>query len=257
MVLTVNVTNTNITIGVFNDENKLVMVAKTVTDKSKSEEEYAQIFSDLCANKGVRASDIEGSILSCVVAQLAATIEEAIIIFTDKKPMKIEAGVKTGLPIKADNPAEIGSDIIVGAVGAISRYKKPIVVVALNTATVFTVINDTGTLVGVSIAPGVRISAEALSVRASQLPYVALEAPARVIGRNTAECMKSGIMHGAAAMIDGMVDRIEAELGSNTTVVITGPLAKRIAPLCKVPAHIDEFLQLEGMNGIYRKNTAK
>lgn len=257
MVLTVNVTNTNITIGVFNEENKLVMVAKTVTDKTKSEEEYAQIFSDLCANKNIKSGDIEGSILSCVVAQLSATIDEAIHIFTGKNAMKIEAGVKTGLPIKADNPSEIGSDIVVGAVGAVSRYKKPIVVVALNTATVFTVINDQGALVGVSIAPGVRISAEALSMRASQLPYVALEAPARVIGRNTAECMKSGIMHGAASMIDGMIDRIEAELGSNATVVITGPLAKRITPLCKVPAHIDEFLQLEGMNSIYRKNADK
>ena len=257
MVLTVNVTNTNITIGVFNEENKLVMVAKTVTDKTKSEEEYAQIFSDLCANKEIRSTDIEGAIISCVVAQLSATIEEAITIFTGHKPMKIGAGVKTGLPIKADNPAEIGSDIIVGAVGAVARYRAPIVVVALNTATVFTVINETGTLVGVSIAPGVRISAEALSMRASQLPYVALEAPNRVIGRNTAECMKSGIMHGAAAMIDGMVDRIEAELGGNATVVITGPLAKRITPLCKVPAHLDEFLQLEGMNSIYRKNADK
>ena len=109
MVLTVNVTNTNITIGVFNEENKLVMVAKTVTDKTKSEEEYAQIFSDLCANKEIRSSDIEGAIISCVVAQLSATIEEAITIFTGNKPMKIGAGVKTGLPIKADNPAEIGS----------------------------------------------------------------------------------------------------------------------------------------------------
>lgn len=256
MVLTVNVNNSNIILGVFEQE-KLVTVVKTVTDKTKSEEEYLQIFTDLLEGKGIDLKDIEGVVLSCVVAQLITTIDEALTELLGYHPMQIAAGVKTGLPIKADNPTEIGSDIIIGAVGAISRYEKPLVIVGMNTATVFTVIDSKGTLIGVSIAPGVRIGAEALSMRASQLPYVPLEAPQRVIGRNTAEAMKSGIMFGAASIVDGMIDRIEAELGERVNVVLTGAIAKRVANLCKVPVMVDEYLQLEGMNEIYHRNIKK
>ena len=171
--------------------------------------------------------------------------------------MLVAAGIKTGLKIVADNPSEVGSDIIVGAVGAIARYEVPLVIVSLNTANVYTVIDKNATMVGVAIAPGVRIGAEALSMRASQLPYVPLEASGRVIGRNTAEAMKSGIMFGAAAQVDGMIDRIEAELGYKVNTIMTGPISKRLAGLCKTPIVIDEYLQLEGMNAIFNKNKRK
>ena len=153
-----------------------------------------------------------------------------------------------------DNPASVGSDLIVAAVAALQEYQAPLMLIDMGTATTITVVDKDNTYIGGAIIPGVRVSAEALSSRAAQLPGIQLDRPKRAIGKNTVECMRSGIMFGAAAMLDGMIERMEAELGKQTTVVATGGIAQFVAPLCKREIRLEKDLLLKGLNIIYKKN---
>ena len=163
-------------------------------------------------------------------------------------------GLKTGLNIKIENPAQTGADLVVGCVAALREHKPPMIVIDMGTATTMIVLDETGALIGGSIHPGVKISMDALTDRTALLPGLQLDQPKRAIGRNTIDCMRSGLMLGNACMLDGMVERMDAELGSKTTVVVTGGIAKFIVPMCKTPMIYDKDLLLKGLAALYRDN---
>ena len=164
------------------------------------------------------------------------------------------AGLKTGLNLKIENPSNIGADLVVGAVAALNEHKPPMIVVDMGTATSMMVLDETGALVGGSICPGVQVSLDALTSRTALLPGLQLDQPQRAIGKNTLECMRSGVMLGAASMLDGMVSRMEKELGRSAEVIVTGRIAKFIQPLCRTPMIYDSNLTLKGLAAIYMAN---
>ena len=163
-------------------------------------------------------------------------------------------GVKTGLNIVMDNPGQLGADLVADAVAGLASYPVPLVVIDMGTATTISVVNSKKQYIGGMIMPGVRISLDALTARASQLSGISIDAPRHIIGKNTIECMKSGVLYSNAAALDGIIDRIEEELGEKTTVIATGGLAKKIVPHCRKEIILDEELLLKGLMLIYRKN---
>ena len=197
---------------------------------------------------------VEDVIISSVVPPVFNAVRTGAYKVTGLTPMVVGPGIKTGLNIQMDNPASVGSDLIVAAVAALQEYTAPLMLIDMGTATTITVVDQGNNYIGGAIIPGVRVSAEALSSRAAQLPGIQLDRPKRAIGKNTIECMRSGIMYGAAAMLDGMVERMEAELGKPVTVVATGGIAQFIVPLCKREMTIEKDLLLKGLNVIYKKN---
>ncbi len=254
MILTVDAGNTNIVLGCMYDET-LRFTARVSTDRAKTEDEYALIFRNLFDLHQVDRHAIEGAILSCVVSELTDVLRKAVETVTKKTPMIIGAGLKTGLNIKIDNPAQLGADLVVDAVAAIEQYQKPIIIFDMGTANTMSVIDSKGQFLGGAIMAGPRLSVDMLSTRTSQLPRIELDAPPKVIGRNTIQCMQSGAIYGHAAMIDGLVDRVEAELGEPiATIIATGGLSERIIPFCKRKITLDEHLMLRGLRIIYEKN---
>lgn len=169
-------------------------------------------------------------------------------------PMILGPGVKTGLNIKIDNPAQLGADLVAGAIGAIEKYPLPCIIIDLGTATTISAINKKGEFLGGAIAAGIHLTLEALTKNTAQLPLVGIEAPKSAIGRNTVDSMKSGLIFGAAAMLDGMIDRMEAELGGSASVVATGGLSGEVVPHCRRNIAVDENLLLDGLKRIYAKN---
>ena len=168
--------------------------------------------------------------------------------------MVLGPGVKTGLNIVMDNPGQLGADLVADAVAGLASYPVPLVVIDMGTATTISVVNSKKQYIGGMIMPGVRISLDALTARASQLSGISIDAPRHIIGKNTIECMKSGVLYSNAAALDGIIDRIEEELGEKTTVIATGGLAKKIVPHCRKEIILDEELLLKGLMLIYRKN---
>ncbi len=253
MILAIDIGNTNIVIGCCDDE-KIYFIERLSTNLPKTELEYAISFKNVLEIYGIDPAQIEGGIISSVVPPITnivrASAEKVL-----GKPMKIVGpGVKTGLNILMDNPAQVGSDRIVNAVAAINEYPVPLIIIDMGTATTFCVVDGKKNYIGGMILPGVRISLDALTSRTSQLSRISIEAPKKTIGKNTIDCMKSGIIHGNAACIDGMVKRIEAELGQKATVLATGGLAKKIVPYCEQEITIDDELLLKGLRLIYNKN---
>lgn len=254
MLLAIDVGNTNVALGVVKGE-RLCFTARMATDRQKTEDEYALSFSSILSLRGVSTDQITGAIVSSVVPELKEILRRAIELLIGRSPLVVGAGVRTGLNIKIDNPAQLGSDMVVGAVAACSRYPKPLVLVDMGTATTLSVIDAKGTYLGGMIIPGIRLSLQALSSHASQLPHIDLEPPARVIGTNTVDCMRSGAIYGNAAMLDGVISLIEKELGTPlATVVATGGLLSKLIPYCSHPIVVDENLMLEGLRIIYEKN---
>ncbi len=253
MILAIDVGNTNIVLGCI-DEDKIYFIARLATNHLKTEEQYAIELKSILELYDFDPSRIDGSIISSVVPPLTNSIRKATSIVTKKEPMVVGPGLKTGLNIMTDNPAQLGSDLVVAAVAAIAQYAKPIVIFDLGTATTVSVIDDKGTFLGGIIMPGINISLEALSSKTSQLPRISLEAPKKVIGRNTIDSMNSGITYGNASMIDGLIERIENEIGMKATAIVTGGLAKYIAPYCKIEVIYDADLMLNGLFLIYKKN---
>ena len=197
---------------------------------------------------------IDGTIISSVVPPVLNSFKTAIVKLTGKQPLIVGPGIKTGLNILIDNPAMAGGDLIVAAVAALSEYKPPLLIVDMGTATTITAIDKNGSFLGGSIFPGVKISAEALSGKTAQLPAISLEMPKRAIGRNTIDCMQSGLMMGTAAMLDGMIERMETELGEKATTVVTGGIARFIIPMCKTNMIYDKDLLLKGLRILYENN---
>ena len=187
--------------------------------------------------------------------QVLNSIKTAVKKLTGKNSLVVGPGLKTGLNIKIENPSQTGADLVVGAVAALREHKPPMIVIDMGTATTMMVLDETGAFIGGSISPGVWISQEALTNGTALLPGLQLDAPRKVIGRNTIDCMRSGIMLAHACMIDGMVERMEAELGYKTTVVATGGIAKFVLPMCHTPILYDKDLLLKGLAALYAENT--
>ena len=256
MLLAIDIGNTNIVIGGIKD-NQIVFEARIATDRSKTSDQYAVDIKDILSLFDVKAEDIQDCIISSVVPPVFNSVRTGILKVTGKSPMVVGPGLKTGLKIHMDNPAQVGSDRIVIAVAALAEYKPPLILMDLGTATTLEVVGEDNSYLGGCIIPGVRISLDALTSRTAQLPGIRLERPKRVIGKNTVDCMRSGIMYGTAAMIDGMLDRIEEELGTSTTVIATGGIAQFVVPLCRREIKLEKDLMLKGLNLIYRKNKGK
>lgn len=253
MILAIDIGNTNIVIGCI-DENKTYFVERLRTDASKTALEYALDLKNVLELYGITREDLQGSIVASVVPPVSTTIRQAMEKVTGRKPLMVGPGVRTGLNIKVDNPASVGADLIVAAVAAVRDYPVPLIIIDMGTATTMTVVDRNGNYIGGVIIPGLQVALDSLVNRAAQLTKISLEVPPHVIGRNTLNCMQSGSLYGTAAMIDGMIDRMEAELGEPATVVATGGLARFVMPLCNHEIQMDDGLLLKGLWIIYQKN---
>ena len=253
MILTVDIGNSNIVLGGV-EGNEILFEARLRTDATKTSDEYCIDLKMILDVYGVATENIEGSIVASVVPQVLNSFQTAIKKLTGKTCLVVGPGLKTGLNIAIENPAQTGADLVVGCVAALREHKPPMIIVDMGTATTMVVLDKNGALVGGCICPGVRISMDALTERTSLLPGIQLDQPKKAIGRNTIECMRSGIMMGNACMIDGMVERMEAELGCKTTVIATGGIGKFIVPMCKTPVIYDKDLLVKGLATLYREN---
>ena len=253
MLFVIDMGNTNIVLGCV-DGKKVLFEERIATKHTKTELEYAIDFKNLFEVYKINIMDVTGSIISSVVPPLTEVISRAVTKVLDLTPLIVGPGLKNGLKIAIDNPAQLGADLVVGAVAALAEHKPPIAIVDMGTATTISVIDENGRFLGGPIMPGVVTALDSMVTKTSQLPRISFDAPERVIGRNTIESMKSGSVYGNAAMIDGMIDRVEAELGMPVTVIATGGLAGVIIPHCKREIIYDESLLLKGLVVIYEKN---
>ena len=224
------------------------------SDRSKTADQYALDIQGILTLYGVSAGEIEGGILSSVVPYLQSVLPDAVRILTGVDLTVVGPGIKTGLNIRTDNPASVGSDLIVAAVAARAKYKTPIVIVDMGTATTLSLVLHDNEYMGGMIIPGLWTSMNALSANAAQLPYIDLTGPAKLIGTNTVDCMRSGAINGTAAMLDGLLDRIEEELGEPVTPVLTGGLSGLIAPACRHRFHLEPDILIDGLMILYEKN---
>jgi len=253
MILAIDVGNTNIVLGCA-EGMQVRGISRMATSLHRTDSEYAVLIRQILELDGKQCRDFDGAIISSVVPPLTESIVGAVRILTGLEPLVVGAGLKTGLNICIDNPAQLGSDLVVGAVAALAAHKPPLILFDMGTATTISVIDGKSRFLGGVIMPGVVLSLSALVSGTSQLPKVPVEAPKRCVGRNTIESMQSGAVYGSAAMVDGMIDRIEAEIGSSATVIATGGLARRIVPHCRHTLHIDDDLLLRGLAILYQKN---
>ncbi len=253
MILAIDIGNTNIVIGCC-DKEKIYFVERLSTNNTKTELEYAISFKNVLELYQINPKEIEGGIISSVVPPITNIVRASAEKVLGKSVKIVGPGVKTGLNILMDNPAQVGSDRIVNAVAAINEYTAPLIIIDMGTATTFCVVDEKKNYIGGMILPGVRISLDALTSGTSQLSLISIEAPKKIIGKNTIDCMKSGIINGNAACIDGMISRINKELGQKATVIATGGLAKKIVPHCEKQILIDDELLLKGLRLIYEKN---
>lgn len=254
MILAIDVGNTNIVMGCF-DNNKILFRERVSTKLTATDLEYAVTIKTALDMNGLSPDHITGAIMSSVVPTVTNTFKRAIEKYCGVKPLIVGPGIKTGLSIRIDNPAQLGSDLVVDAVAGIHEYTCPMVIIDMGTATTFSVIDKNRNYLGGLITTGMSVSTDALISRTSQLPRISFDLPKKVIGTNTVDCIKSGIMHGNAAMIDGIIERIEEEMDGKCTVIATGGLAPLIAPLCKTNLVLDDELLLKGLMLIYNKNT--
>ena len=254
MILAVDIGNSNIVIGgVHNDE--ILFEARLRTDATKTSDEYCIDVKMILEVYEVSAREVEGAIISSVVPQVMNAIKTALKKLCGVEPLVVGPGLKTGLNIKIENPAQTGADLVVGCVAALREHKPPMIVIDMGTATTMIALDQTGAFIGGCIAPGVKISMDALTNRTALLPGLQLDQPKKAIGRNTIDCMRSGIMMGSACMLDGMVERMEEELGAKATVVVTGGIAKFVIPMCRTPMIYDKDLLLKGLVHLYKDNT--
>ncbi|MGN0305148.1 MAG: type III pantothenate kinase [Lachnospiraceae bacterium] len=253
MILAIDIGNTNIVIGCLNRE-KTCFVERLSTVRTKTELEYAVDIKTVLDIYHISPRDIEGGIISSVVPQITNVAKLAVEKILKKEVMVLGPGIKTGLNILMDQPAQLGADLVADAVAGITEYPVPLLVIDMGTATTAFVIDEKKNYIGGMIFPGVGTALDALVSQASQLSGISIDAPKRVIGKNTIECMKSGVLYSSAGAIDGIIDRMEEEFGQKTTVIATGGLARKIVPYCKRKIILDEALLLKGLLVIYEKN---
>ena len=254
MILALDMGNSNIVIGCI-DSQKTYFVERVTTDHAKTGTEYAINIKNILEIHQINPADIEGAIMSSVVPPLNAAISSAVKKILGYHPMLVGAGIKTGMNIIMDNPKTVGSDQIVDAVAASHEHPLPLVVIDMGTATTLCTVDKKGNYIGGVILPGLKVSLNSLSSKTAQLPYISLEVPSHVIGKNTIDCMRSGIIYGNVDMIDGILDRMALELGEVPTIIATGGLSRFIAPLCRHNIIVDDALLLKGLLILYRKNT--
>ncbi|SDC84724.1 MULTISPECIES: type III pantothenate kinase [unclassified Candidatus Frackibacter] len=254
MILAIDVGNTNTVLGVF-DEEELVVDWRIATEREKTADEYGMLFFDLFNYNNIEADSISRIIISCVVPPVVNALEEVAIKYFGVKPLIVGPGIKTGIDIKMDNPKEVGADRIVNAIAAYRLYGGPAIVVDFGTATTFCLISKNGDYLGGAIAPGINISMDALFNYADKLPKVELNKPASVIGKNTIDSLKSGIIHGAIGQVDGVIRMIKEEINQSAEVIATGGLAELVSEESKEIDHIDSLLTLEGLRMIAEFNS--
>lgn len=254
MLLAVDIGNTNIVFGCVNEKDEVVLFERISTNHNATAAEYAVLIRTILEMNSFDVSDIDDAIMSSVVPSVTNTVKEAIRKLFSVDVMVAGPGVKTGLNILIDNPAQLGSDQAVDAVAAINEYPVPLIIIDMGTATTLSVVDSKKNYRGGLILTGMKVAADALTARTAQLPKVNFEVPPHVIGTNTIDCLKSGILYSNASALDGIIDRIEEELGEKCTAVATGGLSELVVPLCKRKIILDNNLLIKGLAIIYRKN---
>lgn len=253
MILTIDIGNSNIVLGGVEGDD-ICFEARLRTDATKTSDEYCIDLKMMLDIYGYRKENVEGAIIASVVPQVLNSMQTAIKKLTGKSALVVGPGLKTGLNIAIENPAQTGADLVVGCVAALREHKAPMIVVDMGTATTMIVLDKNSAMIGGCIMPGVKISVDALTERTALLPGLQLDQPKKAIGRNTIDCMRSGIMMGAACMVDGMIQRMEEELGYPVTVIATGGIAKFVVPMCRKPIIYDKDLLVKGLATLYRDN---
>lgn len=253
MLLCVDIGNSNIVFACYR-ENQLIFTSRVATNTSRTRDQYAVELSTILELYGVDAAQFRGAIIGSVVPALTQPLQQACEMVLGHRAMVLSAGVKTGLNIRLDNPAECGADLVAAAVGAKANYPLPLIIVDLGTASKITAVDEKGDFLGGAIMPGLRTSMDALVRSASLLSDFELGAPAKAIGRNTPDCLRSGAVLGFASMLDGMCRRFKAEIGGDVTVVATGGLAHLVVPCCETEMLQRDDLVTEGLRVVYEKN---
>ncbi|MBP1153503.1 MULTISPECIES: type III pantothenate kinase [unclassified Paenibacillus] len=253
MILVVDVGNTNIVLGIY-EGKQLLHHWRLSTNRSATTDEYGMMMVNLFRHADIRLEQVEGIIISSVVPPLMFVLEHLCLKYLKKTPLIVGPGIKTGLNIRYENPKEVGADRIVNAVAAIELYGSPCIVVDFGTATTFDYIDEGGQYIGGAVAPGIGISTEALYQRAAKLPRIELTKPKSVVGRNTIASMQAGIIYGFAGQVDGIVDRIKQEFGSEPKVIATGGLAELISSESRTIELVNPLLTLQGLQIIYERN---
>ena len=255
MILAIDIGNSNIVIGLADGET-ILFRERVATDHTATALQYAAMLRTAFDMNGQSATDVTGAIVSSVVPGVTGAVTGAVEKFARVQPLVVGPGIKTGLRIRIDNPAQLGSDLVVDAVAGLRHYPLPLIIIDMGTATTLSVLDGNGDYLGGMICPGMAVSNAALVGGTSQLPKIAFEVPKNVVGRNTVDCMKSGLLCGSAGALDGLIDRVEAEIGARCTVVATGGLAGTVVPLCRHSVLLDDDLLLKGLLILYEKNTA-
>lgn len=258
MLLALDVGNTNTVLGLYDLERErqsdLIANWRITTQKTQTADEFGMVILSLFGMHKIDPAGVTGIIISSVVPPLDSTLRRAAERYFKQKPLFVEPGIKTGMPLLIDNPAELGADRVANGVAAFERYGGPCIVVDFGTATSFDVVSDKGGFLGGVIAPGLGISADALFSRAARLARVNIRRPERAIGTNTVTNLQSGLYFGYIGLVDGILERIIAELSPNSKVIATGGLAKLIAEDSKYISQIDHLLTLDGLRLIYERN---
>ena len=254
MLLAIDIGNSNVVIGCLNEKNETIKLFRMVTDLKKTDDEYAAGIRTILHYSGLDMGGFEGAIICSVVPPLTDIFRSAVEEITGHRALVVGTGVKTGLNVMIENPGTLGSDLVAASVAAMADFPLPVMVFDMGTATTITVVDKGNKFLGGAIVPGVALSMNALSAGTSLLQKVPIEAPKKCISSTTTDCMQSGAVYGTAAMLDGMIDRFEAELGTKCSLVATGGIAARIVPHCKHKIIYDENLLLRGLGIIYRKN---
>ena len=253
MLLAIDIGNSNISIGCIREDDILFEV-RIATDRARTSDQYGVEIKNMLEAFGVQLTDIHDCIISSVVPPVFNSVRTGVYKITGREPMVVRPGLKTGLNICMDTPSQVGADRIVIAVAALTKYKAPLILIDMGTATTIEVVEPENRYVGGVIIPGVRISMDALTSRTAQLPGISLDKPGKVVAKNTVACMRSGIMYGTAAMLDGMIDLIGQELGHESTIIATGGLAQFVIPLCRHEILLEKDLLLRGLYTLYKMN---
>lgn len=254
MLLAVDIGNTNIVFGCVDENDNIVVFERISTNHNATATEYASLIKNILEMNNFCCKDIDDAVMSSVVPSVTNTVKEAVKKLFGVETLVVGAGVKTGLNIIIDNPKQLGSDQAVDAVAAINTYPVPLIIIDMGTATTVSVVDKNKNYIGGLIMTGMGVATDALIQRTAQLPKIDFELPPNIIGTNTIDCMKSGVLYSNACALDGIIERIEEELGESCTTVATGGLSSVVVPLCRKNITIDKDLLIKGLTIIYHKN---
>ena len=256
LVLAVDCGNSNIKFGIFNGDAMMRTNFRVSTDYSKTADEYFVLIKSLLVNFNVDVEAIDGAIISSVVPPVQPMLERAVARIIGKRPLGVYPGIKTGIGIQTENPKEVGSDLICLAIGASARHQIPAIIVSFGTATAFVAVSSKNEIVGASIAPGLLLATESLSLKTAKLPEIKLARPRTALGRNTVESMRSGIIFGFAGLVDRVVSEMANEMGESPVIIGTGGLTSIMSTVPTCIQKYDPFLSLYGLKALYDRNMA-